>query len=247
MDTSPVSLAEVRDPTRFGGKATQLARACAASLPVPPGVAFARDVVDALLADPALAERALAAPLARLGGRVAVRASGTVRGRPARACLNVVGTDAAVDALRTLRAVTPGCAVIVQQLVDADVAGVLVTRHPVSGADERVIESTWGLGEGAIAGRVTPDVYRVARGGRLLDRQAGRKPVAVRAPVGGGLEEVAVDETRAHAASLGERHIAALDALATACEVQLDGARDLEWAFADGRLYLIACHETMTL
>ena len=61
-------------------------------------------------------------------------------------------------------------AVVIQALIDADVAGVLFTRHPVTGADERVIEASWGLGEAVVAGLVTPDNYRLARGGQELER-----------------------------------------------------------------------------
>ena len=49
-------------------------------------------------------------------------------------------------------------AVVVQELVDADVAGVPFTRNPVSGAAERVIEASWGLGEAVVAGMVIPDL-----------------------------------------------------------------------------------------
>ena len=66
-------------------------------------------------------------------------------------------------------------AVVVQQLVDADVAGVLFTRNPVTGADERVIEASWGLGEAVVGGLVTPDSYRVARGGRVVGAPPGRE------------------------------------------------------------------------
>ena len=57
----------------------------------------------------------------------------------------------------------PSVAVVVQVLLDPESAGVMFTRNPISGADERMIEASWGLGEAVVAGVVIPDSYRVAR------------------------------------------------------------------------------------
>ncbi len=49
-------------------------------------------------------------------------------------------------------------AVVVQELVDADAAGVMFTADPVTGArDDTVINASWGLGEAVVGGQVTPD------------------------------------------------------------------------------------------
>ena len=76
--------------------------------------------------------------------------------------------------------------VVVQRLVQADVAGVLFTKNPRSGADERVIEASWGLGEAVVSGRVIPDHYRVARSGEVLERTTGMKKFAIRRAADGG-------------------------------------------------------------
>ena len=51
----------------------------------------------------------------------------------------------------------PSVGVVVQTLLDPDTAGVMFTENPVTGADERVIEASWGLGEAVVAGLVIPD------------------------------------------------------------------------------------------
>lgn len=53
----------------------------------------------------------------------------------------------------------PRMGVVVQRQLDPDVSGVLFTGHPVTGADERVIEATWGLGEAVVHGLVTPTSF----------------------------------------------------------------------------------------
>ena len=50
----------------------------------------------------------------------------------------------------------------------------------MTGADERVIEASWGLGEAVVAGLVIPDHFRVDRSGQVLERKPGRKAVAIR-------------------------------------------------------------------
>jgi pyruvate,water dikinase len=74
----------------------------------------------------------------------------------------------------------PKMAVVIQGLVDADTAGVLFSRHPITGSDELVIEAAWGLGESVVAGLVTPDRFRLKPDGAVVERITGLKDIAVR-------------------------------------------------------------------
>src|SRR5205807_9065091 len=74
----------------------------------------------------------------------------------------------------------PSVGVVIQSLLDPDVAGVMFTQNPVTGAEECVIEASWGLGEAVVAGLVIPDTYRVDYSGEVLERSPGRKQVAIR-------------------------------------------------------------------
>ncbi len=59
---------------------------------------------------------------------------------------------------------TVSLAVVVQELVFADAAGVLFTANPVTGKrDEMMITATWGLGEAIVSGKVTPDNLTVSK------------------------------------------------------------------------------------
>ena len=71
----------------------------------------------------------------------------------------------------------PSVGVVVQSLLQPDTAGVMFTRNPITGADERMIEASWGLGEAVVSGRVIPDSFRVARSGEVLERRAGSQEV----------------------------------------------------------------------
>jgi pyruvate,water dikinase len=198
-----------------------------------------------------------------LGGRVAVRSSAvgedaadasfagqhaTVLGvTDADALLSAVATvwqsghgDAALAYRRKLGiAGPPRIAVVLQQLIDADCAGVLFTINPLTGADERVIEAAWGLGEAVVAGLVTPDRYRMRRGGAILERTVGDKDIAIRPAPGGGTVEIAVPAARARTACLDDAKLGQLDQLASRCEAGARAPVDLEWAFAGSDLYLL--------
>jgi pyruvate,water dikinase len=115
----------------------------------------------------------------------------------------------------------------------------LFTRHPLTGADERVIEGSWGLGESVVAGLVTPDRYRLARGGKLLAHELGDKDLAILWHEAGGTHEVPVEPERAAQPCLTAAQLERLDALATQCEDAFGGSQDLEWAFAGQSLFLL--------
>lgn len=253
------SLSSVTDPSRFGGKAVQLGHALRAGLPVPGGVALAHDAGDDL---EALA-RAIAAevPLAR---GVAVRSSAvgedgeraSFAGQHATR-LGVRSVPGLVQALAEVRAsaVTeaalayrrrlgvgdaPRMGIVVQALVHADVAGVLFSQHPLTGADERVVEGTYGLGEAVVAGLVTPDSFRMARGGAVLEQVLGEKDLMIAYdPEGDGTVEREVEADRVEAFCLCARRLAQLDALTARCEAVFPGTQDLEWAFEADTLFLL--------
>jgi len=135
----------------------------------------------------------------------------------------------------------PSVGVVVQALLDPEIAGVMFTQNPVTGADERVIEASWGLGEAVVAGRVIPDSYRVDRSGEVLERRPGVKQLAIRTLPDGGTIEEEVPRELVERLCLDDEQLEDLNRLAGRCEQVYGPARDIEWAFADGELYLLQC------
>jgi pyruvate,water dikinase len=109
----------------------------------------------------------------------------------------------------------------------------------MTAADERVIEASWGLGEAVVAGLVTPDRYRLTREGRILERTAGDKDLAIRLSADGGTNEVEIDADLAAALCLSDAELEALHQLALRCEGHAKAPIDLEFAFVGDRLYLL--------
>ncbi len=262
---SIVPLAEAHDEADFGGKAVQLGAALRAGLPVPPGVALAAVLVEAVASGDPAGVAALTAVTALVGGPVAVRSSAigedsadasfagqhltrlNVRdASKLTEAVSAVWASARSEAALAYRARLavhgiPQTGVVVQRLLDPHVAGVLFTQNPLDGADERMVEASWGLGEAVVAGRVIPDRFRFARDGTILERTAGWKTVALRASAGEGVVEEPVATELIEQLCLDDSKLGELNDLAGRCEQAFGAGRDLEWAFAGGTLYLLQC------
>jgi pyruvate,water dikinase len=174
--------------------------------------------------------------------------------------LNVVDAGALLDAVRrcwtslwTDRAIayrerqgseqqTVKLAVVVQRMVSAEVAGVMFTANPVTGArDEIVIDASPGLGEAVVSGLVTPDhvvLRKRVRGWRVVEWRAGRREVIVRARAGGGTEHVE-GVSPADLPVLPDRAFRQLASSGVAIQEQFGAPQDIEWAWSDGKPYIL--------
>jgi pyruvate,water dikinase len=113
-------------------------------------------------------------------------------------------------------------------MVEADVAGVMFTCDPLTGAAERVIEASYGLVKSVVAGLVVPDFYRLTRDGRLLEARIAEKDVMVQIAERGGTEEVVVSAGLARRAALKDLAPAELICLADQCERIFGPSCDIE-------------------
>lgn len=262
-------LEEATEESLFGGKGASLSRAARAGLPVPGGFALSWKAVEAFVAGDHETRKQAVALFESLRGPVSVRSS-AVGEDSAEASfagqhltvLNVeseqsfvdavarifqsAGSDGALEYRRRMNAATEQrIGVVVQRMVDADVAGVLFTRNPISGSVESVIEASWGLGEAVVAGLITPDRYRLTPAGEVIERTPGHKDLEIRM-ISGGTEERAVSESRAEALCLNDPQLSSLHELARSCQASFGEAIDLEWAFANDRLYLLQARPIST-
>lgn len=127
----------------------------------------------------------------------------------------------------------PAMAVVVQEMVDAEAAGVAMTLDPKNGDRSKIIiESTWGLGETLVSGEITPDHFVVdkvilepvgsmvaRKDHELIGDETLRK--AVRCPV---------EESRQAQPSLTDGQIIAIARLAKRIERHFGCPQDIEWA-----------------
>jgi phosphoenolpyruvate synthase/pyruvate phosphate dikinase len=180
--------------------------------------------------------------------------------------LGIVGADAVAEAVvrcwdsaRAERALeyrrqqglsTDGVrlAVLVQQLIRADVAAVVFSANPVTGArDQVVINASWGLGESIVGGTVTPDTYVVRKRDLAVDsrRIADKRRMTVSVP--GGTEEVDVPRFLREQPALDDARAAAMARMALDLESSMGWPVDVECAFQGDQLYLLQCRPITTL
>lgn len=140
----------------------------------------------------------------------------------------------------------PSMGIVLQELFNPESAGVMFTRNPLNGAEERVIEAAWGLGEVVVAGLVIPDYYRLSPAGEILERRVGDKDIALRLLAEGGTEEIEVPADKANAKILNDDDLQNLHQLALRCEAVYGPDLDMEWGLAAGRLVLLQCRAITT-
>jgi len=217
---------------------------------------------------------AITRSLARLGERAAyaVRSSATAEDLPTASFagqqdtyLNVVGPAAILEhisrcwaSLFTERAVTyrlrngfdhrkVRMAVLVQQMVFPEAAGVLFTADPVT-SNRKVasVEATFGLGEALVSGRVNADVFKV-RDGEVVAKAVATKPLAIHASPAGGTQEEAIDPERREQPALTDAQVVRLAQLGRRIEAHFGRPQDIEWCLVDDDFYIVQSRPISTL
>jgi pyruvate,water dikinase len=140
-------------------------------------------------------------------------------------------------------------AVVVQRMVDAEKSGVMFTSHPSTGDDEIIIEAAWGLGEAVVSGSVSPDNYVVDRGtGEIIEETiADKKTMMVKDPETGETTEREVDPDRREARVLEADEIERLIELGETAEDHYGDPQDVEWAIADGEVFMLQSRPITTI
>jgi rifampicin phosphotransferase len=194
---------------------------------------------------------AITGALARLGGQAAyaVRSSATAEDLPTASFagqhdsyLNVIGPAAILQHVRrcwaslfTERAVIyrlrngvdhrkVRMAVVVQQMVSPQAAGVMFTADPVTGDRKGIsVEASFGLGEALVSGLVNADVYKV-RGGEVVATALATKQPAL------------TDSQVLRLAQLGRR-----------IEAHFGRPQDVEWCLVDDDFHIVQSRPITTL
>jgi rifampicin phosphotransferase len=217
---------------------------------------------------------AITSSLARLGERAAyaVRSSATTEDLPTASFagqqdtyLNVVGSEAILQhisrswaSLFTERAVTyrlrngfdhrnVHMAVVVQQMVFPEAAGVLFTADPVtSNRKVACVEATFGLGEALVSGLVNADMYKV-RDGEVVAKAVTTKQFAIHAMPAGGTQEEAVDPERQEQPALTDAQVVRLAQLGRRIEAHFGHPQDIEWCLVDNGFQIVQSRPITTL
>ena len=217
---------------------------------------------------------AITRPLAGLGEQAAcaIRSSATAEDLPTASFagqqdtyLNVVGPAAILQHVRrcwaslfTERAVTyrlrngfdhrkVHMAVVVQQMVFPQAAGILFTADPLT-SNRKVasVEAIFGLGEALVSGRVNADVYKV-RDGEVVARSVATKQLAICASPAGGTQEQVIEPERQDQPALTDAQVVRLAQLGRRIEAHFGRPQDIEWCLVDDGFQIVQSRPITTL
>jgi rifampicin phosphotransferase len=217
---------------------------------------------------------AITRALARFGEQAAyaVRSSATAEDLPTASFagqydtyLNVVGLAAILRhvsrcwaSLFTERAVTYRLrygfderrirmAVVVQQMVFPQAAGILFTADPVTFNRKVVnVEASFGLGEAVVSGLVNTDDYKV-RDDELVAKAVATKRLAIQASSAGGTQEQAIDLEHQGQPALIDAQVVQLARLGRRIEAHFGRPQDIEWCLADDGIWIVQSRPITTL
>ena len=138
--------------------------------------------------------------------------------------------------------------VVVQAMIQSDVSGIAFTVHPITkNPNEMIIEAAWGLGELIVGGMVTPDAYVVDKQTNevLVVDVSEQDEMLIRGDGGNDMVEVPFEQRDAQ--KLDTDQIQTLAELCTSIERHSKFPCDIEWAMADGELFILQSRPITTL
>ncbi len=154
-------------------------------------------------------------------------------------------------------------AVVVQKMIQSEVSGIAFSVHPVTeDRNQLIIEAGYGLGEAIVSGSITPDSYVVEKAPRkIIDANIATQERGIfgispshrmRGGLGRGGEELAngwrpISLEKQSLQKLTDEQILELSELVVKIENHYGFPCDIEWAFADGKFFIVQSRPITTL
>ncbi len=180
--------------------------------------------------------------------------------------LNIKGKDALLDAIKkcfaslfTSRATyyrhkkgfsheKSSLAVVVQKMIDSDKSGVIFSKDPSFKNDNIIIEAVWGLGEGIVSGKISPDEYIVSRQDLEIKKiTIGNKKIAITRDSSGDKLVVKLTESKSKQQVLKNHEIKKLAEIALKLEEHYKKPQDIEFAIENSEIYIVQTRPITTL
>lgn len=206
--------------------------------------------------------------------RVAVRSSATAEDLPEASFagqqetyLNIQGIENVIQAVKrcfaslwTERAIAyrkktgfdkqkVSLAVVVQEMIESDVSGVLFTVNPMNNhTGEMMINASYGLGEAIVSGMVTPDTFIWDKTkGAAKQKTLGSKEISVVYGSEGGTVQKMNDANAKNRYCMSAKQLEALTSIAQKIETHYGTPQDIEWAIKGNELFILQARGITTL
>ena len=139
-------------------------------------------------------------------------------------------------------------AVVVQKMIQSEVAGICFTIHPVNkNKDQLIIEAGLGLCEAVVSGFVTPDNYVIDKKSlKIIEKNISDQSQMIICPERGkGIEVVSFENNEFQ--KLSNSDIIRLSKICVKIEKHYKKPQDIEWAFKDNKFYILQSRPITTL
>ncbi len=140
-----------------------------------------------------------------------------------------------------------GIAVVVQKMVDSEIAGILFTAEPTGDTSKIIIEAGYGLGEAVVSGSITPDTYTIEKGTfKIIEKKISKQEWSIER-AGNGNEKRDVPKTKQMKQKLEDKFIVQLAKIGRQIENHYNKPMDIEWALYNKQLYIVQARPITTL
>jgi pyruvate,water dikinase len=139
-------------------------------------------------------------------------------------------------------------AVVVQQMVQCDVAGVGFSINPINGdLNEMIVDANFGLGESVVSGEGEVDHFIIERSTRGIRSSTIAQKTRKIVGVAGGTQEVLLSREEGARPCLDQAQLSQLADMLLRIETSYRFPQDIEWGFANGKLYLLQSRPVTTI
>ena len=139
-------------------------------------------------------------------------------------------------------------AVVVQQMINSEKAGVMFTSHPVTGEPLTIIEGSWGLGEAVVSGSVSPDKYVYdQRTGNVIDKLIAQKKTEIVSDGEHGTKTLEIGRERQETPVLSDDEVARLATYGKVAETHYGIPQDVEWSIVGDTIYILQSRPITTI
>lgn len=131
----------------------------------------------------------------------------------------------------------PKMNVVIQEFIEVDVCGVAFGANPINGKiNEKVINSTWGMGEGLVNGDLIADSFFI-KDEKVTQKISLKKDCYV-SDKSKGIYKTSVPEEKQNQASLNSTQVKEINDLLILLEEKLGSPQDVEFGYKNNQLYL---------
>ena len=139
-------------------------------------------------------------------------------------------------------------AVVVQKMVNSEVAGIMFTVDPNSELPHIIVEAGYGLGEAIVGGKVTPDTYVVDKfHTKIINKRVAKQTWKLIRGKTGDTVKADVLPSDAEKQKLTDEQILEVADVGNQIELHYNKPMDIEWCLEDGDFYVVQARPVTTL